>query len=340
MARLIPRTLFGRLALLLLVAVLASHALVLTVMIELMGSRPGAGPGFGPPPGGPPPHLQWGLWLDIGVRLAALMLAAWIGARWLSQPVLRLASAARDLGRDVRRAPLVEEGTDECREATRVFNQMQAQICRQLNERDRFVAAVSHDLRTQLTRLALRTESLADADQRRHFARDIAEMNTMISATLDYLRGAAEQEPTVLLDVESALSSWVDDYQDTGWPVQIDTADAHCAPLRTQVSALRRCISNLVDNAVRYGGSASIRCIDAHDQVCIEVSDAGPGIAESELGRVLQPFYRLEASRNRVSGGVGLGLSIAHDIAQRLQGKLSLRNGVAGGLVASVTLPR
>lgn len=340
MARLIPRTLFGRLALLLLVAVLASHALVLTVMFELMGPRPGAGPGFGPPPGGPPPHLQWGLWLDIGVRLAALMLAAWIGARWLSQPVLRLASAARDLGRDIRRAPLVEEGTDECREATRVFNQMQAQICRQLSERDRFVAAVSHDLRTPLTRLALRTESLADAEQRQQFARDIAEMNTMISATLDYLRGAAEQEPTVLLDVESALSSWVDDYQDTGRPVHIEAADAHCAPLRTQVSALRRCISNLVDNAVRYGGSARIRCIDAHDQVCIEITDAGPGIAESELGRVLQPFYRLEASRNRGSGGVGLGLSIAHDIAQRLQGRLSLRNGVAGGLVASVTLPR
>lgn len=153
----------------------------------------------------------------------------------------------------------------------------------------------------------------------------------MISATLDYLRGAAEQEPTVLLDVESTLSSWVDDYQDTGRPVHIQAADAHCAPLRTQVSALRRCISNLVDNAVRYGGSASIRCIDARDQVCIEVSDAGPGIAEAELGRVLQPFYRQEASRNRGSGGVGLGLSIAHDIAQSLQGRLSLRNGAAGG---------
>lgn len=338
MARLMPRTLFGRLALLLLVAVLASHALVLTMMFEFMGPRPG--PGFGPPPGGPPPHLQLGLWLDISVRLAALMLAAWIGARWLSQPVLRLASAACDLGRDIHRAPLVEEGTDECREATRVFNQMQAQICRQLSERDRFVAAVSHDLRTPLTRLALRTESLGDAEQRQQFARDIAEMNTMISATLDYLRGAAEQEPLVLLDVESALSSWVDDYQDTGYPVHIDYVNARCAPLRTQASALRRCISNLVDNAVRYGGGASIRCVDAPDQVCIEVSDAGPGIAESELRQVLQPFYRLEGSRNRGSGGVGLGLSIAHDIAQRLQGRLSLRNGATGGLVASVTLPR
>ncbi|MEO7107359.1 MAG: ATP-binding protein [Rhodoferax sp.] len=339
MEHLIPRTLFGRLALLLLAAVLASHLLVLTVMFELMGPRISIRPSFGAPSGGPP-FLHWGLWLDIGVRLGALMLVAWVGARWVSQPVLRLASAARDLGRDIHRAPLVEEGTDECREATRVFNQMQAQICRQLGERDCFVAAVSHDLRTPLTRLALRTESLVDSDQRGHFARDIAEMNAMISATLDYLRGAAEQEPTVLLDMESALRSWVDDYKDTGRLVHMDDAHMHCAPLRTQVSALRRCIANLVDNAVRYGGSASIRCIDTHDEVCIEVSDAGPGICESELSRVLQPFYRLDASRNRNNGGVGLGLSIAYDIAQRLQGRLRLRNGVGGGLVASVTLPR
>jgi HAMP domain-containing protein len=135
-ARLIPRTLFGRLALLLMVAVLASHALALTLMFGIVGPPPGPGLEHGPLAAGPLPHMQLGLWLDIGVRLAALMLAAWIGARWLSQPVLRLARAAQDLGRDIHRAPLVEEGTDECCEATRVFNQMQAQICRQLSDRD------------------------------------------------------------------------------------------------------------------------------------------------------------------------------------------------------------
>ncbi|MFZ3220729.1 MAG: HAMP domain-containing protein, partial [Rhodoferax sp.] len=198
-ARLVPSTLFGRLALLLSVAVLVSHALALRLMFEMgphlfgpgpgpgPGSRPGVyavpnagGPGGMPPPpmgpagrpggpggqNGPRPFLNPGLWVDVGVRLAALMLAAWIGARWLSQPVRRLANAAHELGRDIHRAPLVEDGTDECREATRVFNQMQAQICRQLSERDSFVAAVSHDLRTPLTRLALRAEGLADAQQR------------------------------------------------------------------------------------------------------------------------------------------------------------------------------
>lgn len=353
MARLIPRTLFGRLAALLFVAVLASHVLALSLMFEVLGPPPG--PPSGPPPGlahgpgmggGPPPPPHFGLWLDIGIRLSALMLAAWVGARWLSQPVLRLANAARDLGRDIHRPALVEEGSVECREATRVFNQMQAQICRQLAERDRFVAAVSHDLRTPLTRLALRTEALPDASQRQQFARDIAEMNTLIASTLDYLRGAADPEPLVLLDLDSALHSLVDDYQDTGHAVQMDgdgdatPAQPPCAPLRTQASALRRCISNLVDNAVRYGGGAHIRCTDGPNQVCIAVRDHGPGIAESELQNVLQPFYRLEGSRNRNTGGVGLGLSIAHDIARRLQGQLTLKNAETGGLVATLVLPR
>jgi protein-histidine pros-kinase len=340
-ARLIPPTLFGRLALLLFVAVLASHVLALTLMFEVLGPPPGPDhvPGMR---GEPPPRLHMGLWLDIGIRLSALMLAAWVGARWLSQPVLRLASAARDLGRDIHRPALVEEGTVECREATRVFNQMQAQICRQLAERDRFVAAVSHDLRTPLTRLALRTEALQDSAQRQQFARDIGEMNTLITSTLDYLRGAADPEPAVLLDLDSELHSLVDDYQETGHAVQMDAAAGQlpCAPLRTQATALRRCIGNLVDNAVRYGGGAQIRCIDAPDQVCIEVRDFGPGIAESELQAVLQPFYRLEGSRNRSSGGVGLGLSIAQDIARRLHGQLSLNNATPNGLVARVTLPR
>ena len=345
MARLIPRTLFGRLAVLLFVAVLSSHVLALTLMFEVLG--PPNGPRH-EHPHGPPPFLHWELWLDIGVRLAALMLAAWIGARWLSQPVRRLASAARELGQDIHRPPLEEAGTDECREATRVFNQMQAQICRQLSECDSFVAAVSHDLRTPLTRLALRTESLLDAQQRRDFGRDIHEMNTMITATLDYLRGATEPEPMVLLDLESLMHSLADDYQASGHAVQVvaalDGLDGEsfrrCAPLRTQASALRRCIGNLVDNAVRYGGRADIRWIDTPNQVRIEVLDAGPGIADAELDKVLAPFYRVEGSRNKSSGGVGLGLSIARDIARRLGGQLHLKNGAAGGLVATVTLPR
>lgn len=328
----LPGTLFGRLALLLFVAVLASHALALTLMFEL---RPG------PPPGharhGPPPGLHPGLLLDIGVRLGALMLAAWIGARWLSQPIRQLASAARDIGLDIRRPPMGENGTDECRAATRVFNQMQAQICRQLDERDRFVAAVSHDLRTPLTRLALRAESLEDPLARGAFGRDIVEMNEMITATLDYLRGAAEPEPFVRLDVASLLDSLADDRQACGHDVGLTMGTA--GPVHAQASSLRRCIDNLVDNALRYGGSAHIHLIEQADALCIEVRDQGPGIPDAELERVIQPFHRLDTSRNRHHGGVGLGLSIAHDIARRHQGQLSLRNAEPTGLIATLTLP-
>ena len=334
-ARLVPATLFGRLALLLFVAVLASHILALTLMFELR-LPPGPGSGFGRRP--PGPHLfHPGLLLDIGVRLGALMLAAWIGARWLSQPIQRLALAAREIGLDVHRPPLAEQGPEECRAATRVFNQMQAQICRQLSERDRFVAAVSHDLRTPLTRLALRVESLDDATQRRHFAQDIAEMNHMIAATLDYLCGAAGAEPFVRLDVASLLDSLADDQQACGHDVRL-TGEA--APLAAQASSLRRCVGNLVENAVRYGGMARITLTDHTDHIRIEVSDNGPGIPEAELEQVLNPFYRVEGSRNRNSGGVGLGLSIAHDIARAHHGELRLRNGDSAGLVATLTLPR
>lgn len=339
-ARLLPATLFGRLALLLFVAVLASHMLALTLMFELRPPPPPHSPVFqaGPMPPRPPPSLLHpGMLLDIGVRLGALMLVAWIGARWLAQPIRQLVSAARGLGKDIHQPPLPEDGTVECREASRVFNQMQAQIRQQLDERDRFVAAVSHDLRTPLTRLRLRAEGLSDVEERQRFRQDVHEMDAMISATLDYLRGAADAEVLVPLDLQALVCSMADDRQACGQKVR---AEGQALPLRVQASALRRCINNLVDNAVRYGDGANIRLLDAPDCVRIEISDQGPGIPEEELERVLAPFYRLEGSRNRSTGGVGLGLSIAHDIARRHQGRLHLRNGASGGLVVTLELPR
>ncbi|WP_295956366.1 ATP-binding protein [Rhodoferax sp.] len=354
LARLLPATLFGRLALLLCVAVLASHVLALTMMSELRPPMQ-SGSGMEPPAlsfdwelpemamedAQHPPEISiWtmpGLWLDIGVRLCALVLAAWIGARWLSEPIRRLARAAKALGQDIDHPPLAEDGPLECREASQVFNQMQAQIRQQLRERDRFVAAVSHDLRTPLTRLRLRAEGLADPAQKRAFQNDVVEMDAMITATLDYLRGAAIEEPFVRLDLQSLVQSMADDQLACGHTVRITgTAD----PVRAQASALRRCISNLVENAIRYGGSAHIQLKDAAAEVCIEIVDPGPGLPESELEQVLAPFYRVEASRNRHHGGVGLGLSISHDIARKHRGSLQLRNGDSAGLVATLRLPR
>jgi len=366
--RCLPDSLFGRLALLLGVAVVSSHVLALTLMFELH-PRPGmlrppeamesSGPlpwGVGQPPpralpnssppnfrgpDGPPGPPPLGLLLDIAVRLGALLLAAWVGARWLSDPVRRLAGAARELGLNIHRAPLPESGTLECREATRVFNQMQQHIRAQLEQRDQFVAAVSHDLRTPLTRLALRVESLHDAGERQRFGKDIAEMDTMIRATLDYLRGAADAEPWVALDLTALVDSLVQDQQDAGDDVSVEPGSAvPLAPVRAQASALRRCISNLLDNAARYGGTAQVVLAEDTEGVRVTVRDRGPGIPEVELSKVLQPFYRIEASRNRNTGGVGLGLASASDIARQHGGSLQLRNRVGGGLQAELRLPR
>lgn len=355
-ARWLPDTLFGRLALLLIVAVIVSHVLALTLMFELRPAHPGHPPGPQPlgvaadgkslplPPPGPeqglwnaPPSLQLGLLLDISVRLAALVAVAWWAARWLSRPMHRLATAAQELGRDIDRPPLPEDGTLECRDASRVFNQMQARIRQQLAERDRFVAAVSHDLRTPLTRLRLRTESLGDARAQQLFRRDIAEMDAMIASTLDYLRGVAGAEAWVLLDVQALVDSLADDQLAMGHRV---TVAGQAAPLRVQAVALRRCLDNLVGNAIRYGGSAEVTLHDAADGLTIEVRDHGPGLPAEELERVMDPFYRVESSRNRQSGGVGLGLTIASDIVRRHGGRLTLRNAAGGGLVAAAIFPR
>lgn len=368
--RCVPDTLFGRLALLLGVAVLSSHVLALTLLFEM---RPDFKPGFPPrgapgeqmafatpiadagtglqgqalpeppphpgpgPHGGPPPA---GILLDIGVRLGALLLAAWVGARWLSDPVRRLAGAARELGHNIHRAPLPETGTLECREATQVFNQMQQHIRAQLEQRDQFVAAVSHDLRTPLTRLALRAESLKDEAERQRFAKDITEMDAMIRATLDYLRGAADAEPWMPMDMASLVSSLAHDQQDCGHDVSVEATTLQgFPPVRTQASALRRCLNNLLDNAVRYGGGAKVQLELADKTLRVLVRDRGPGIPEGELTKVLQPFYRVESSRNRHTGGVGLGLAAAHDIARQHGGSLLLRNLPHGGLEAELALP-
>ncbi|MEY2892006.1 MAG: hypothetical protein RJA98_1914 [Pseudomonadota bacterium] len=335
--RLLPASLFGRLALLLSVAVLLSHGLALTLMFEVLPPPPHP---HGPPPmdgaGGPPPMLATSLLLDIAIRLSALLLAAWVGARWLSQPMLKLAQAARELGHNIHRPALAEAGPRECRDAAAVFNRMQAQIREQLSDRDRFVAAVSHDLRTPLTRMRLRIEGMDDERQRAHLARDITEMDQMISATLDCLRGAAAPEAMAPVSLRELMDRLAEDQRACGHLV---TVSGRGATVCAQAGALRRCFNNLVDNAVRYGGSAHIALSAAPGAVWIEVSDAGPGLPPDELDRVLAPFYRVEASRSRHTGGVGLGLSIAQEIALRHGGSLSLSNADPHGLKVTVRLP-
>lgn len=324
-----PDTIFLRLFLLLFVTLTLSFFVGREVF-----------PGFLHPPAVDPNHLspQPFRFEVLIMRLFGTALAAWIAARWLSRPINQMAKAARELGENLERAPLDEtRGPSEIRQASRVFNQMQARLKQQMAERNRFLAAVSHDLRTPITRLKLRSEKIDAQDLREDIRGDINEMTAMIDATLDYLRGDGKPEESCLLDISSLVHSMAEDAGERG---EVVTVSGIAQPLMVQPMALQRCLNNLIENALRYGDRADIELDDTGDRLIISIHDAGAGIPEDQLEAVFAPFYRLEQSRSRHTGGVGLGLSIARDIAQKLGGSLVLRNAPEGGLVATLALPR
>jgi signal transduction histidine kinase len=258
--------------------------------------------------------------------------------RWVTRPLATLGKAAEELGRDIDRPPLPESGPTEVRRAAQAFNAMQQRLQRFLRERAEFLAAVSHDLRTPLTRMKLRAEMIEDPATRAKMLTDVDEMERMTGATLDFLRGARSEERVQPVDVNALLESLQSDFEAMGHEVALEGAAT--APFPGRPSALRRCLSNLIDNAVKYGRAARIAVSDAPNSLRIVVADNGPGLPEAELERVFEPFYRVERSRSRETGGTGLGLSIARDIARSHGGELRLRNRAGGGLEAVLTLPR
>ncbi|WP_243435655.1 ATP-binding protein, partial [Pseudomonas sp. 86_A] len=197
--------------------------------------------------------------------------------------------------------------------------------------------AVSHDLRTPLSRLKLRLEQIDDDKLQGQMRQDLNDMIGMLDATLTYLHEQRTSEALQLMDVQALVESLCENAQDQGADVQVS---GHCAPLQVQPMALRSCINNLMDNALRYAGQARIELQDQREQLLIRVIDHGPGIAEDKREAVFEPFYRLEGSRNRNSGGVGLGMTIAREAAQRLGGQLNLAETPGGGLTAIIRLPR
>jgi protein-histidine pros-kinase len=282
------------------------------------------------------PHPYRIFWFII--RISSIALTAWIGARWLSVPINQLAGAARELGENLDRAPLDESrGPDEIRQASRVFNQMQSRLKQQLAERNRFLAAVSHDLRTPITRLKLRAVKIENQDLHNAIQNDLNEMTVMIDATLDYLRGEGKPEALCHLDVLALVQSLAENALEQGEEVNV-TGSAQ--PIIAQPMALQRCLNNLVGNALRYGNRADINLDDSGEKLQISIHDTGPGIPEDQLEAVFAPFFRLDQSRSRHSGGVGLGLAIARDIALKSGGSLTLKNDPTGGLVATLELPK
>ena len=272
------------------------------------------------------------------ILLGTVLLLSLVAVRWVTGPLSALASAAEKLGEDINRPPLPESGPIEAQRAARAFNTMQQRLSRFIADRTRIFTAMSHDLKTPITRLRLRTEMLEDEALRAKFAKDLEEMEAMVTQTLDFMRDASTGEAVQRIDAMALLESLQTDYQDTGSQVGIEGSSGQPYPGRPL--ALRRCLSNLVDNAVRYGSRATIKVEDAGDHLTIRVLDDGPGIPEAELEQAFEPFFRGEASRSRETGGTGLGLGIARNIARAHGGDLVLRNRAEGGLQAILTLPR
>jgi signal transduction histidine kinase len=276
----------------------------------------------------------------VGLALLLLTVVALslVAVRWVTRPLSTLAHAADALGRDLRRAPLPETGPEESRRAAQAFNAMQAQIGRYIEDRTRVLTAVSHDLKTPLTRLRLRAELVDDEALRESILRDLDEMLAMTHAALDFLRGLDSREQAAAMDVDAMLETLKADAEDAGNEVALNGTAA--GPYTGRPLALKRCIGNLLDNALKFGASARISVRDTAQALTIEIADDGPGIPNDELERVFEPYYRVEASRSRDTGGSGLGLSIARGIARAHGGDVTLRNGDRGGLIVTVTLPR
>ncbi len=278
------------------------------------------------------------LLLMLLVLLVSVAVLVALAVRALTRPLAVLADAAGELGRDIRRPPLPETGPLEVRRAAQAFNTMQERLIRYIEDRDRILAAVSHDLKTPITRLRLRTELLDDSPLREKFQADLDDMQRMAQAALDFLRGGGDSEPIATLDLNALLESLQEDAEDAGHEVRI--VGSARQPVRFRPLALKRCLTNLVDNALKYGQWVEITIADGPGRLTLTLRDHGPGIPTTELEKVFEPFYRLEGSRSRDTGGSGLGLSIARTIARAHGGELTLRNHPEGGLEAVLELPR
>ncbi|MFM9848851.1 MAG: ATP-binding protein [Hyphomicrobiaceae bacterium] len=287
------------------------------------------------PAGGPAFSAQFLLSMAV-MAIIILAVSVWT-VRRVTAPLASLATAAERLGHDVNAASLPETGTIETRQAARAFNDMQTRLRTLIENRTRLLAAISHDLRTPLTLLRLRAETVENAQERDKMLSTIAEMDSMIGATLEFARDQSASETRRQTDLTALLQSVVDDMRDAGISVRMEAA----VPIfyECQPAALKRAIRNLLDNAVKYGKVGSVELRTTARAIEISIDDEGPGIPEPELSRVFEPFYRLEESRSRETGGVGLGLAIAQTIVQAQGGMLTLSNRPTGGLRASIALP-
>ncbi len=260
----------------------------------------------------------------------------WMAHR-LTRPLRHFADASDRLGVDVNAPALPEKGSRELRRATRAFNQMQERIKRLVNDRTQMIAAISHDLKTMLTRLRLRAEFIDDDEQREKAYNDLTEMEQMLSATLSFAKDDSEAEERTRLDIVALLESLCADFTDMNKPVSYEGPEK--LTYEGRPVSLKRAFTNLIENGVNYGEAVAITLRSLPSAIEIAFDDNGPGIPVDKREEVFTPFYRLETSRNRETGGTGLGLSVARTIIRRHGGDIVLDDAPSGGLRARVTLP-
>lgn len=283
-------------------------------------------------------YLSHRLFIEMGVISSILLALSFFAVRLVTRPLNILAQAAEELGGNLNRPPLPVDGPIEVSRAARAFNTMQARLLEYVESRARVHAALSHDLKTPITRMILRAELLDDPEIKEKFLRDLEDMHSMVSTHLDLMRGIGTGENSCQVNMNALLESIADDLRELGGTVNITGYATKNYPGKPQ--SLKRAISNLVENAIKYGQMANIRVEDSERELIIRIIDHGPGIPEGEIERVFEPFYRLESSRNRDTGGYGLGLAISRGVAQIHGGNLLLLNRKEGGLEAILSLPR
>jgi len=281
----------------------------------------------------------WQARLLLALLVSLLLVApvVWLMARRLTRPIRLFADAAQRLGANPEADPLPVSGPSELRRAIGAFNDMQASLRAHIANRTQTIAAIAHDLRTPLTRLRFRAEQAPEA-LRDRLAADVEEMDALIAQAMAYVRGETRQTAPEPVDLTTLVADCVQGFAETGHAATL--ARAPEVTILGQPTGLRRALTNLIANAVHYGGRAEVSLEETPDRISIHVRDSGPGIAPERMEEVFQPFVRLEGSRNRATGGVGLGLAVARQIARAHGGDVALSNRAGGGLEATLTLPR
>lgn len=270
------------------------------------------------------------------MAIGVIIVSVWI-IRKVTSPLRVFTAASKRLGKDVGAPPLVVTGPNELQEATSAFNEMQHRLRQLVENRTQMLAAISHDLRTPITLLRLRAETVEDPEQKEKMQATLTDMENMISSTLSFAKEDAAQEDVERVDLGALLESICDDYQDTGKDVTVENRHeiiASCRPL-----SLRRAISNIIENSLRHGSKVGISIKQTPSHIRITLTDDGPGLPQQELEKVFTPFYRPDTAREQGRGGIGLGLSVVRSIIDKHGGKIELSNIASGGLRASIELP-